>query len=254
MAVEKNKRKPVVTWLDQTSGVPLYMQIERILGEQIESGKLQPGTQIPNESDLCDSYGVSRITMRQAVARLVQRGLLAREQGRGTFVRDQSLIAGSRGVTSFSAELDALGVKAGSHVLSARVTSAALAGATSLRIDDDARVFRLRRLRTGNGAPMGIQTSLLPLDRFPDLDQIDFEDRSLYATLEETYGVVAMEAYETFTVGGAGNDDAQILGVEAESHVVQVERISFDSVGPFEQVKSVMRGDRYQIHLVLRKN
>jgi GntR family transcriptional regulator len=192
--------------------------------------------------------------MRQAVARLVRRGLLAREQGRGTFVRDQSLIAGSRGVTSFSTELDALGVKAGSHVLSARVISAVLAGATSLQLDDGARVLQLRRLRTGNGKPMGIQTCLLPLDRFPDLDKIDFENRSLYATLEEMYGVVAVEAYETFTVGGAELDDAKTLGVEAASHVVQVERISFDSVGPFEQVKSVMRGDRYQIRLVLRKS
>jgi GntR family transcriptional regulator len=101
---------------------------------------------------------------------------------------------------------------------------------------------------------MGIQTCLLPLDRFPDLDKIDFENRSLYATLEEMYGVVAVEAYETFTVGGAELDDAKTLGVEAASHVVQVERISFDSVGPFEQVKSVMRGDRYQIRLVLRKS
>jgi GntR family transcriptional regulator len=255
MAVKKKSAMSAVTRLDRASGVPLYLQIDRHIGLRIEAGEWQPGERIPNESDLCETYGVSRITMRQAITRLVQRGMLTREQGRGTFVRDLSLIAGSRGVTSFTSELGALGLKAGAQVLAKHVLSAGEADvATFLHLDDEAKVLKLRRLRTGNGVPMGIQTSILPLQRFPGIEKIDFENRSLYATLEEKYGVVAHEAYETFTVGGALADDARELHVEVGDHVVNVERISLDTVGPFEKARSVMRGDRYQIRIVLRRN
>lgn len=62
-----------------------------------------------------------------------------------------------------------------------------------------------------------------------------------------------MEAFETFTVGGAEAVDAETLQVPCGSYVFNVERLSFDSTGPFEYVRSVMRGDRYQIRLVLRR-
>jgi GntR family transcriptional regulator len=254
MAANNKEAAAAVSHVDQASGVPLYLQVERILAHRIESGEWHPGEQIPNETKLCAQYGLSRVTMRQAVARLVSRGLLAREQGRGTFVRDPSLIAGSRRVTSFTAELEELGIKAGGHVLSHEVTTAARAAAVErLRLPDDANVLSLRRVRTGNGAPIGLQTCVLPLDRFPGLENLDFEGRSLYATLEEIYGVVAVEAFETFTVGGAEAVDAETLQVPCGSYVFNVERLSFDSTGPFEYVRSVMRGDRYQIRLVLRR-
>lgn len=254
MVVTRPEPDRAVPKADPTSGVPLYLQVERSLEQRIAAGEWRPGEQIPNEAKLGALYDVSRVTMRQAVTRLVQRGMLVREQGRGTFVRDLSLIAGSRRVTSFTTELGELGVKAGSHVLVHEVTTAARAQvAEPLNLEDDARVLCLRRLRTADGTPIGLQTCVLALERFPGLEQLDFEDRSLYATLEEVYGVVALEAYETFTVGGAGPDDAGLLRVPEGSYVFNVERASFDSIGPFEHVRSVMRGDRYKVRLVLRR-
>jgi GntR family transcriptional regulator len=252
--VKPQKENPSPRWLDQTSGVPLYLQVERSLGQRIDSGEWHQGEQIPTEDQLCAIYGVSRVTMREAVARLVQRGLLAREQGRGTFVRDPSLIAGTRGVTSFTTELAELGIEAGARVVHHEVTTAARAHvAEQLQLEEHAPVLLLQRLRTGNGAPIGIQTSHLPLDRFSGLEELDFEDRSLYATLEEIYGVVPTEAFETFTVGGAEGLAAKELRLDKGSHVFIVERLSFDSVGAFEYTTSVMRGNRYRIRLVLRR-
>jgi len=239
--------------LDLVSGVPLYLQLERNLQERIESGEWAAGTQIPPEGELCRLYAVSRATVRQALARLTDRGIVQRERGRGTFVRDASLTAG-RGVTSFTTELAELGVVAGALVLEQAVVTAADEEVEGmLDVAGDARVFRLRRLRTGGGRPIGIQTTVLPLDRFAGIEQMDFTDRSLYGVLRETWGVVPTEATETFTVGSLDEETAATLEVEPGAPAFHVDRLTFDARGPFEFVRSVMRGDRYRIRLALRE-
>ncbi|GAA3471245.1 GntR family transcriptional regulator [Nonomuraea roseola] len=239
--------------LDPTSGVPLYLQVERSLRHRIDAEEWLPGAQLPTEDELGKAYGVSRVTIRQALARLVDRGVLVREQGRGTFVRDTSLTAGARGVTSFTAELAGLGHPSGARVLEQSVLPAADCDLPKeMGLGPGDLLLRLRRLRTDTARPVGVQTALLPLERFPGLDRLDFTDRSLYQTLRETYGLVPREAIETFTVGGVLDEDAPTLGVAPGAHAFYVERLTFDAHGPFEYVRSVMRGDRYQIRLALR--
>ena len=69
--------------------IPLYYQLENLLREKILSGAFAPGDRIPTESDLIRRYGVSRITVRQALTALAGEGLIERRQGRGTFVTDR---------------------------------------------------------------------------------------------------------------------------------------------------------------------
>jgi len=240
--------------LDPSSGVPLYLQVERSLQHRLEQGEWKYGEQVPTEGEMCRDYGVSRVTMRQALARLVDRGLLTRERGRGTFVRDTSLTAGGRGVTSFTTELAQLGMDAGGRLLSRRVLTAVEADvAEALQLEAKAPVVELHRLRTGAGQPMGVQTSHLPLQRFPGLDVLDVDDHSLYATLRQHYGLVPTEAVETFTVSGVPADIAPLLEVQPDAHAFHVERLTLDAHGPFEYVRSIMRGDRYRVRLVLRE-
>ncbi len=240
------------TAIDVASGVPMYRQVERSLTARIEAGEWQPGDRLPSEEELGNEYDVSRVTIRQALARIVDRGLVSREQGRGTFVKDMNLIAGARGVTSFTNEIAALGLVAGSRVLSSTVGDAgdeAIGAALGLAPADP--VLVLKRLRTGSDLPIGVQTSYLPLTRFPGLEDVDMNGQSLYGVLRERYGVVATQTAETFRVGGVPADLASVLDVPADTHAFLVERVSFDVHGPFELVHSVMRGDHYQVRLVM---
>jgi GntR family transcriptional regulator len=240
--------------LDPTSGLPLYLQLEQTLQQRIDSGEWVAGVQIPTEGELCEAYLVSRATVRQALARLVDRGLLLRERGRGTFVRDAGLIAGGRGVTSFTAELAELGMIAGATVLDRSVVTAGEQDVDdALQLDPEAPLLWLRRLRTGNGKPIGVQTTLLPLQRFAGIEDVDLRDRSLYAVLRETWGVVPTEAIETFTVVAADAETAKLLEVPEGTPAFHVDRLTFDAREPFEFARSVMRGDRYRVRLVLRE-
>lgn len=242
----------MVVNIDPSAPLPLYHQVEMAVRERISSGEWAPGTQIPPEDQLCEQFRVSRVTIRHALRNLVAQGLLDRERGRGTFVRDTTLTAGARGLTSFSAEMEALGLKAGGRTLSAAVQPAGADTAGALELEPGEPVVAIRRLRTGDGRPVGVQTAYLPADRFPGLEALPLDGRSLYAVLRDQYGVTPAEAIETFRIAHVSESDAELLQVEAGACAFAVERLTADAHQPFEFVRSMMRGDRYRVRLVLR--
>ena len=67
---------------------PLYKQLKEYIRTWIESNRLQPGDKIPTERELSRLLGVSRLTVRQAIAELVEEGILYRVQGSGTYVAE----------------------------------------------------------------------------------------------------------------------------------------------------------------------
>jgi GntR family transcriptional regulator len=238
--------------LDPRSGVPLYMQVERSLRDRIGAGEWAPGDQIPTEEKLCSSYGVSRVTVQQAMSNLVADGLVVRERGRGRFVRDSGLIARERGVTSFTTELHEIGLKPGSLVLERSVLTAQQADvADILQLKKSDAVIRWRRIRTANDEPIALQTSVLPLRRFPGLEDADLEGSSLYDILFERYGLLDVEAVDTYAVASLDQADAKLLRVPKGSPAFLVERLTLAADGPVEHTRSQIRGDRYRVRLTL---
>ena len=237
---------------DPSLDEPLYRQVEKAIRERIASGTWTAGTKIPPEAELCELHRVSRITVRHALRNLVDQGLLERRQGKGTFVRDHSMIAGVRGLTSFTDEVLALGRHPGALVLDIRLTDAPESVAQALGLDPSERVVRVHRLRTGDGKPLGIQTSWVRYDIAPGLENEDLGERSLYALLRERYHVSPMEAVEEFRVGAVDEESADLLDVAVGSCAFEVERTTYNVDGPYEYVTSLMRGDRYVVRVVLR--
>lgn len=72
--------------IDRNTPIPLYYQLENLIKQQIQSGLLKPGDQLPTEQELCDRYDISRAPVRQALALLAQQGIIYRRPGIGTFV------------------------------------------------------------------------------------------------------------------------------------------------------------------------
>jgi GntR family transcriptional regulator len=244
-------RSPILS-LDRRRPEPLWHQAEAAIRARIEAGEWPAGSQIPAEDRLCELLGVSRITVRHALRNLETIGLLRREHGRGTFVRSATVVAGLRGLTSFTTEMAALGLKVGSQLLDQEIVSATAIVAAALQIDEGDKVACIRRLRLGNEAPIGVQTAHLRLDRVPGLIDQDLSIGSLYGRLERDHGIQPLEATETYRVGAVGPADALLLGVVPGSAAFVVERVTVDARGPFEFTRSIMRGDRYEIRSILR--
>jgi GntR family transcriptional regulator len=232
---------------DRNRPEPLWHQTELALRALIADGTWPDGAQLPNEAKLGEMLGVSRITMRHALRNMEEWGLLRREQGRGTFVRSSTIIAGVRGPTSLTQEMADRGLAVESRTLELKAMPADNAIASALEIPEGTAVCKIRRLRSGGGQPIGIQTAYLTAKRVPGLLEIAEPMPSLYATLGDRFGLVPQSALEIYRVGAVSDADAEFLEVPAGSPAFIVWRITSDARGPYEYTVSTMRGDRYEI-------
>lgn len=236
---------------DRRRAEPLWHQAEMALRAMIEKGEWPAGSQIPNEDRLGAMLGISRITLRHALRNLEEAGLLRREHGRGTFVRSATMVAGARGLTSFTSEMQSLGMRVGTSVLDAKLIPATEQIADAIELSVGEPVLRLRRLRLGNDAPIGIQTAHLPAALVPGLEADAMQVQSLYDTLRARYRIVPVKANEVYRVGTVLEEDADLIQLPAGTPAFIVERITYSSRGPFEFTTSTMRADRYEIRSTL---
>ena len=235
--------------------IPLYHQLQCALMESIESGRWQAGEQLPTENQLAQNFGVSKITVRQALHELAALGYVRREQGRGTFVSKPKLDQGPRELTSFTEEIRRHRLTASSRVIWRRVTKPEARVAEALQLAEHEQVFVFKRLRLADGEPMGIQTAHIPVRLVPGIAKEKLENVSLYELLQTRYGLEPASARETYFAVAADAVSAGLLGIAPGSPVFAVERVTTLANGrPFEFVQSVMRGDRYNIILDLAAN
>jgi GntR family transcriptional regulator len=234
--------------------LPLYHQLKTVVMREIEAGRWQPDEQLPTEDELSRRFGVSKITVRQALRELADEGFIRREQGRGTFVERRRLQQGPRELTSFTDEMRSHGLVPSSKVLEQGTIAPPPAVWAALRIARDAPVFRLRRLRMANREPMGVQDAFIPSDLVPGVTDVKFGNASLYDILQSRYNLHPATARETYCVTLLKPADAALLRVPARSPAMAAERVTLLADGtPFEYVQSVMRGDRYKIAIDLTR-
>jgi GntR family transcriptional regulator len=220
--------------------------------KEIRSGRWKEDDRLPTESELEQTYAVSKITVRQALKELADSGYVRREQGRGTFVARLELKQGPRALSSFTEEMRRHGLRSGSRILRSDVVPADAVTAEKLGIPCDTPVFLLKRLRLADGKPMGIQTAFLPLALVPGLPQESLENASLYHILHSKYGLQPAYAHEEHSAVLLKGEGAALLRVRPGSPGLAAERITCLWDGhPIEFVSAIMRGDRYRIILDL---
>ncbi|HKT37081.1 MAG TPA: GntR family transcriptional regulator, partial [Ktedonobacterales bacterium] len=107
----------VLEIIHRNSPIPIYHQLKEILIRKIRTGEWVPGALIPSERELCETYGISRMTARQAITDLVNEGVCYREQGRGTFVSPRKIQQQLQHLSGFTDDIRARGQLPGTKVL-----------------------------------------------------------------------------------------------------------------------------------------
>ncbi len=222
---------------------PKHWELKERVAELLRA--VPPGGSLPGERALAVEFAVSRTTVRRALAELTAEGRLTRVHGSGTFAGEGKLTQRLQ-LSSYTEDMRSHGRRPTSSLLDARIGAADPDLARLLGITSGEDVLRLRRLRRADGEPMAIETSRLPLGRFPGLDLL-VGDTSLYRLLWEHYGVALGHAEETIETALATPAEAALLGNEVGALMLLLSRHSFDTDGhPVEWVRSVYRGDRYK--------
>lgn len=233
---------------------PLYYRVYKTLEKRIQDRHYQVGERLPSEDALCRDFGVSRMTIRQALGGLVEGGLLTRRRGSGSYVS-----ATGKGRVSAQMELRGALEDLFAEVGTARVTMVRIAEEVPppevqhlLGLEAGARLTVIRRVRAIEHQPFALTINYLPKTLGRRLARRDLYRFPLLQLLEEE-GVRFDHADQTIEARLAEEEMAKALGIEFGDPVLFVQRLMFDrGERPIEVVRSHYRADvyRYQIRFV----
>lgn len=232
--------------LNTESASPLYRQLMQRLRGDIASGVYPVHSRIPSEQELCDSYQVSRVTVRKALAELTREGLLRRMQGKGTFVCAPRIKSDLRNVTSFHDACRMMGTAASTKVLSAQIVCVEEDAKEKLHLTEETAV-EIVRLRLSDGQPVMLETNVFPM-AYEDLLHEDLTG-SLYALLEGR-DVEAAKGLHEISLCYATPAQARQLGVNPDDALLQLDQVIYDQHGtPLHTSHQVIRGDRFTFRI-----
>lgn len=222
---------------------PKYAEIGARLRERC--GGLAVGSRLPSERALAGEFGVSAMTVRQALALLVEEGWITRRPGSGTFVSRPTVRMGPS-LTSFSEDMRRLGLRPGARVLRFEPVVRDLETVTHLALRPGQEAILLERLRTADDEPMCHEVSVFP-SRLGEA----LTDHDLSGSVHELLAAAGTAPYAVFRRVRATvipPREAQLLGVPERSPTLEIVDTFSDAFHrPIQHVRSRYRFDRYEV-------
>jgi GntR family transcriptional regulator len=244
--------------LDRDAAMPLYFQLREALLREIGDRGLKPGDRMPTEAAIEQRYGVSRATIRQALAELAAQGLIRKVQGLGTFVAVPK-IRHVPLLTSFSELVTSQGFVPSHRLLASTVQAAPDEVAGELGVEPGTACRYLRRLFLADDKVVGLADTWLPHDlvgAFDDLfDEEGLGSGSLYELVQRPPVDLDLDhAMETISPSVADAATAELLGCDPGSPVLVVKRVSFARDDrAVESTRLLFVGERYEYRVDLHR-
>ena len=226
---------------------PKYYWLKRILRERI--GQLNAGDAIPSEFELCQTYEISRTTVRKAMSDLIQEGLVYTVQGKGAFVAPHKLLsAWVQKTGGVYADMTERGFKVTMQVLHNAIVLPEDTIRGELQLAEGETVLRLVRLRFVDGKPFDVVTNFIPSRLFPGIENEDFEHNSLYALMRGKYAAHFERGVRLVEAGACPPEEARLLKIKARSPILITHSTMYDDRGqPVEHGIVHQRSDVAQI-------
>ena len=212
---------------------PLYIQLREVIRSKIEDGEYLPGTAIPSENQLAETYGLNRLSVRSALEALENEGLLKSVQGKGVF-------------GGYRHTMQERGKDAATKVLVKAVRSAGPLYARLLQLDPEDRVWFIRRIDFSEGEPVALEEIYIPYALCPWLEGIDTGLFSLYDALQWN-GIQLSVGHQTLRITRLEPAMARLIELNPRQAVMEFSYSVQDTLGRIvEFSRSYIRGDRVE--------
>lgn len=228
--------------------LPIYIQIHDDIKRKIEENIWQVGDRIPSERELSLHFGVSRMTLRQAIQNLSDEGILERKVGSGTYVANRKVQEKMTGTTSFTEIMLSQGRQPSSKVTSYFVTSPSSSEIEKLALSEKQLVLRMERIRYADGIPICFELASIPETLINQFTKESITN-SFYRILEDE-GFKIRRANQTISATEASEKIAEFLNIKRGDAVLRLRQVSFfDDGRPFEYVRTQYVGSRFEFYL-----
>ena len=228
----------------------IYIRIHDEIKHQIETGVFEVGQRLPSERVMAEQFGVSRMTLRQAVTSLVEEGILPRYVGSGTFVASDRVREKMRGTTSFTEIIQNLGKTPSSKVLSYQKTKANEVECDKLQLKKGAQIIRMERIRYADELPICYEVASIPYRLIEDFAKNDIANH-FYETLANA-GKKIGRSEQIISAKIVNKEIANFLSIKQSSAILALTQVSYfanSDETPFEYVLSQYVGERFEFYL-----
>lgn len=211
----------------QFSVLPLYVQIKEALRAKIIDGTYSAHARLPSESEMIRAFGVSRITVRQALNDLEKEGVLFKVHGKGTYVSMPKVAQELTHLQGFGEAMHRLGHETFSQVITFDRVQGDVEGCGKLLLAAGAPLLEIRRVRYLDREPISVDHSYLPAALAPRISASSLRDRDLFSLLENELGHRLHSADVEIDATLASPELARHLKVAAKSPVLRIERLTY---------------------------
>ncbi len=238
------------------SVVPLYQQVADDLKQRIEKGEYMAGQMIPSEAKLCEMYQVSRITIRSAISKLVEEEVLVKRHGKGTFVQTTKIPSELLSFAGFTTTMKQRNYDLYTHMLASERQTASPKIAKLLGISEGAAIVYLKRMRYINHHAVILEHVYLPYEKYGFLLDVDLENKSMYAAINEKIGFNpehSCNSYTTLEASDATAEEAALLELnENNAVIVMGEKVVKPSGEVVHFTKQVYAGSAFKFSMFNR--
>jgi GntR family transcriptional regulator len=230
-------------------GVPLHVQIERVLRGRVESGEWEPNRAIPTEMDLMRQFRVSRSTIRAALDALARDGLIARHRGRGSFVQPAAL----RPPMPSTITNLVLGYQVQIKVVTVETVRAPGPIVEPLGVEPGTPVMRFVRLELADGAPLAVAINYMREELGRRIDVSELDETSMLELLRDRLRLRLGPIRTSIAACLPDAEIAALLGIHLTQPTLFVRLVVPDHAGrPLEVCDTFYRGDRYRYEVEKR--
>ncbi len=234
--------------IDKNSPIPAYYQVAKIFEEGIIRGELTPGTALPPENTIAARYGISRMTVRQAIAELTAAGLVYTRKGRGTYVAKPAIGDIAFELGDFDAGIRKRGLGPAVRLLQAKIVKAGAELAAKLSVPAGTRCLFYRYILSAAGEHLAYETKYVVYAKQKPFLETELPDPSLSSLVAAYTDRMPVTCKRVLQAALVTEEEARALEVPAATPVFLVEQTLYDrDKKPVGWGKSVYRGDRCKL-------